>query len=78
MITRGRSLKKKASLVKEGMYPNKPITDNPTHNSPSLLENPPRIELITRLPDLQVYWVGVLTNFAFGERVFTIFFPRWV
>lgn len=57
------------------MYPNKPIADtNLTHNSPSLLENPPSIDLITRLPDLQVYRVGVLTNSAFGERAFTIFF----
>ncbi len=56
------------------MYRNKPIADNLTHNSPSLLENPPRIDLITRLSDLQVYRVGVLTNSAFGERAFTIFF----
>lgn len=57
------------------MYLNKPIADNNlTHNSPSLLENPPRIDLITRLPGLQVYRVGVLTNSAFGERAFTIFF----
>lgn len=79
MLTEGRGLKKKASSVKEGMYPNKPIADNSlTHDSPSPLVNPPRIDLITRLPDLQVYRVGVLTNSAFGERAFTIFFPQRV
>lgn len=60
------------------MYPNKPIADNPTHDRPSLLKNPPRIDLITRLLDLQVDRVGVLTNSAFGERTFTIFFPQRV
>lgn len=56
------------------MYPNKLIADNLTHSSPKVLEYPPTEDLITRLSDLQIYRVGMLTNSAFGERAFTIFF----
>lgn len=68
MLSRGRGLKKKASSVQEGMYPNKPIADNPTHDRPSLLKNPSRIDLITWLRDLHVYRVGMLTNSALNFR----------